>query len=71
MTLWWTFSILVWATVPPTMHQKYDAISFPVPYKTEAECQSAVAWLNANTPRVPPPSPDTKQIFICVPISTP
>lgn len=63
--MWYVFSILVWATQPPTMHQKYDTIAFPVGYKTEQECKDGIGWLNANMPRVPPPSPDTKQILVC------
>lgn len=65
---WHVFSILVWAATPPTMHQKFEAIALPVPYKTEAECNSSKDWLNANMPRTPTPSNDTKQVFVCVPI---
>lgn len=64
--MWWTFSILVWATVPPTMHQNFDTVVLPVPYATEQQCKDGVTWLNANTPRAIPPSPNTRQVYACV-----
>lgn len=66
MNLWYVFTILVWASNPPTMHQNFEARVMPVPYKTEAECRDSMGWILANAPRVPAPAPDTKIVYACI-----